>query len=178
MTVGCTIVAFFLIADFPEEAKWLSEDEKAFIKVRLVEDMGDSQLDAKTTWRDVLGVFKDFKIILGGLMYFSLAVPGVAYAYFAPAILRSLGFSPVKTQLYSVPPWVATFALSMLVATAPDCYKRRYIFILPMMLISVIGMVTLATVQDSEREVRSIVLGCYGRVRCCSHCHLLVRCQS
>ena len=41
MTVGCAIVAFFLIADFPEEAKWLSEDEKAFIKVRLAEDMGD-----------------------------------------------------------------------------------------------------------------------------------------
>lgn len=149
ITIGCAVAMPFIIADFPEEAKWLSEEEKAFVKARLAEDMGDPQLNAKSTWRDVLCVLKDFKIVLGGLMYFSLVVPAVGYAYFAPAILRSLGFSPVKTQLYSVPPWVATFALSMLVAIASDYYKRRYIFILPLMLISVVGMVILLTVHNN-----------------------------
>ena len=37
----------------------------------------------------------------------------------------------------------------MIVATAVDYYKRRYIFILPMLLISVVGMVVLLTVHDS-----------------------------
>src|ERR1700744_5829479 len=106
MTVVCAFLLSFIVADFPEEVKWLSDDEKAFVKARLAEDVGDSQLDIKTTWRDVLGVFKDFKIILGGLMYFSLLAPAYGYAYFAPTILRTFGFSPVKTQLYSVPPWV------------------------------------------------------------------------
>ena len=147
MTVGCAFIAFFLIADFPEEARWLSDDEKAFVNARLAEDIGDSQLDARTTWRSVLSVFKDFKIILGGLMYFGLVVPGYGYAYFAPAILRSLGYSPIKTQLYSVPPWVATFVLSMIVATASDYYKKRYIFILPLLLISVVGMIVLLTIH-------------------------------
>jgi len=149
MTVGCAIAVFFLVAGFPEEAEWLSSNEKAFVKARLIEDIGDSQLNAKTTWRDVLGVFKDFKIILGGFMYFGLTVPGYGYAYFAPAILRSFGFSPVKTQLYSVSPWVATFVLSMIVATSSDYYKRRFIFILPMLLVSVVGMVILLTIQDN-----------------------------
>ena len=148
MTVGCAFIAFFLIADFPEEARWLSDDEKAFINARLAEDIGDSQLDSRTTWRSVLGVFKDFKIILGGLMYFGLVVPGYGYAYFAPAILRSLGYSPIKTQLYSVPPWVATFVLSMIVATASDYYKKRYIFILPLLLVSVVGMIVLLTIRE------------------------------
>ena len=149
MTVVCAVVVFFLIADFPEEAKWLSDDEKAVVKARLAEDIGDSQLDVQPTWRDVLGVFKDFKIILGGLMYFGLVVPGYGYAYFAPAILRSLGYSAIKTQLYSVPPWVATFVLSMIVATASDYYKRRFIFILPMLLITVIGIIVLLNVHHS-----------------------------
>jgi len=149
MTVVCATVVFFLISDFPEEAKWLSEDEKSFVRARLAEDIGDSQLDAKTTWRDVLGVFKDFKIILGGLMYFGLVVPGYGYAYFAPAILRSLGYSAIKTQLYSVPPWAATFVLSMIVAAASDYYKRRFIFILPMLLITVIGIIVLLNVHES-----------------------------
>ena len=149
MTVACAAVVFFLVSDFPEEAKWLSDDEKAFVKARLAEDMGDSQLDAKTTWRDVLGVFKDVKIVLGGLMYFCILVAGYGYAYFSPAILRSFGFSPVKTQLYSVPPWTTSFALGMMVATASDYYKRRYIFILPSMLTSIVGIVVLLTVHDN-----------------------------
>ena len=149
MTVGYAIAIYFLVADFPEEAKWLSDDEKTFVKARLAEDIGDSQLNAKTTWMDVLGVFKDFKIVLGGLVYFGLIVSAYGYAYFAPTVLQSFGYSPIKTQLYSVPPWVATFTLSMIVATASDYYKRRYIFILPLLLISVVGMVALLTIHDS-----------------------------
>jgi len=149
MTIACATVVFFLVSDFPEEAKWLSDDEKAFVKARLAEDMGDSQLNAKSTWRDILGVFKDFKIVLSGVMYSCILVPGYGYAYFAPAVLQSFGFSPVKTQLYSVPPWLVSFALGMIVATASDYYKRRYIFILPSMLISVVGIVILLTVPDN-----------------------------
>ena len=149
MTVVCAIVAFFLVANFPEEAKWLSDDEKAFIKARLTEDMGNSQFNSKTTWRDTLGVLKDFKIILGGVMYLGLVVPGYGYAYFAPTILRSFGYSPVKTQLYSVFPWVAAFVLCMIVATASDYYKKRFIFILPMLLMSAVGMLILLTVHDN-----------------------------
>ena len=149
MTVGCAIVVSFLIADFPEEAKWLSDDERTFVKTRLAEDVGDSQLEAKTTWRDVLGVFKDFKVILGGLTYFGLIVPGYGTAYFAPTILLSLGYSPVKTQLFSVPLSAASFALSMIVAVASDYYKRRYIFVIPMLFLTVIGMIVLLNVHDS-----------------------------
>ena len=149
MTVGCSVAVFFLTSDFPEESRWLSDDEKAFVKVRLAEDTGDSQLNAHPTWREALGVLKDFKFILGGLAYFGLIVPGAGYAYFAPAIIRSLGYSPVMTQLYSVPPWAVSFALSMAAATASDYYKRKYIFILPLLLISAIGIIVLLNVHDS-----------------------------
>jgi len=148
MTVVLAPLVFFLIASFPEEAKWLSDDEKAFVKARLAEESGDSQLDTKQTWRDVLGVLKDFKVIISGFTYFGLIVPGYGYAFFAPTILRSLGYTPVMTQLYSVPPMAAAFALSIVVATASDYYKRRYIFILPMLLVSVIGITVLLNVHD------------------------------
>ena len=149
MTLGSATVIFFLVADFPEEARWLSDDEKVFVKTRLAEDIGDSLLSVKTTWRDVLGIFKDPKIVLGGLMYFGVTVPGYGYAYFAPTIIRSFGYSPVKTQLYSVPPWAATFVLSIIVAIASDYYKRRYLFIPPMLLISVVGIIVLLNIHDS-----------------------------
>ena len=148
MTVVLAFVVVFLISSFPEEAKWLSDDEKAFVKARLAEEFGDSQLDAKQTWRDVLGVLKDFKIILSGLTYFGLIVPGYAYAFFAPTILQSLGYTPVMTQLYSVPPMAAAFVLNIVVAIVSDYYRRRYIFILPTLLISAIGVIILLNVHE------------------------------
>lgn len=148
-TIACAVIVFFLTSGFPEEAKWLSDDEKAFVRARLAEDIGDSQLDVQPTWRDVFGVLKDFKFILCGLAYFGLLVPGYGYAYFSPAIIRSLGYSPVMTQLYSVPPWLVSFTLGMIAATASDYYKRKYIFILPLLLISVVGIIILLNVHDS-----------------------------
>ena len=148
MTVAFAVVVFFLIADFPEEAKWLSDDERAFAKARLAEEFGDSQLDTKQTWGDVLGVLKDSKIILSGFTYFGLIVPGYCIAFFAPTIIRSLGYSPVTTQLYSIPPAAAGFVLNIIVAIASDYYKRRYIFILLALLVSASGIIVLLNVHE------------------------------
>ena len=50
---------WWLIADFPETVTWLTEEEKAFVKARLEDDVGDSGLTAKHTFGDILSVFKD-----------------------------------------------------------------------------------------------------------------------
>lgn len=52
---------FFLITDFPEEAKFLTEEERAFVKARLHEDVGVSAREEKIKIKDVLNVFKDCK---------------------------------------------------------------------------------------------------------------------
>ena len=62
-TLTCLVGAsmWWLIADFPETVTWLTEEEKAFVKARLEDDVGDSGLTAKHTLKDVFGVFKDCK---------------------------------------------------------------------------------------------------------------------
>lgn len=94
---------FFAIPDFPEEAKWLTEEERAFVKEKLARDVGKSEHEKSLTVKDVLDVFKDCeylsicvvaraellpdKIFVGGLMYFGLIVP--AYGM----VLKPLVFS-------------------------------------------------------------------------------------
>ena len=41
-TLSCVMAIgmYFLVSDFPEEATWLSADEKAYVKARLEEDQG------------------------------------------------------------------------------------------------------------------------------------------
>lgn len=50
---------YFVISDFPEEASWLTQDEKEFVKARLQDDIGQSGHDRKIQVVDFLVFFKD-----------------------------------------------------------------------------------------------------------------------
>ncbi|KAB8611437.1 hypothetical protein FH972_025942 [Carpinus fangiana] len=72
LTVVVGLTYYFILTDFPEEAKWLNENERAFVKARLYVDQGSSAADRKITLKDVFNVFKDIKIWVAGLMYFCM----------------------------------------------------------------------------------------------------------
>jgi hypothetical protein len=75
--VATCLISFglhFFIADFPEEAKFLTENERQFIISKLKDDAGDSENET-LKWRNIVTVFKDWKIWMGGFMYFGLIVP-------------------------------------------------------------------------------------------------------
>ncbi|KAK6543427.1 hypothetical protein TWF694_000174 [Orbilia ellipsospora] len=134
---------YFLIPDFPEDAKWITDDERAYIKAKLEADTGESHRHGKLTPKTVLSILADWKIITGGFMYFGLIVPAYGYAYFSPQIVKNLGYSPIQTQLRSVPPWACAFGLAMITATFSDLLRHRYLFTLIPICISLAGFITL-----------------------------------
>ena len=75
LTVVVAIVFFFFIPSFPEDAKWLTPEEREYVKARLQVDQGKSAKERAITARDVGRVFKDYKVIIGGFMYFGMLVP-------------------------------------------------------------------------------------------------------
>ena len=50
-----------MICDFPEDAKWLSQEERDFVKARLRKDVGESQRYKPLRMEDVLAVITDCK---------------------------------------------------------------------------------------------------------------------
>lgn len=144
-TLTCVVSFFlyFIISDFPEEAKWLTQEEKEFVKARLYEDVGHSKRNESLTLRRVMDVFKDYKVIVGGFMYFGLIVPAYGYAYFAPSIIQGLGHSNIRTQLYSVPPWACAFAFSMIIAVSSDYFRHRFIFTVIPIAVAITGFIIL-----------------------------------
>lgn len=89
LTAVVAILFFFLIPSFPEDANWLTEEEREYVKARLYKDQGRSAAERKIGFRDVIKVFRDYKIIVGGFMYFGLIVPAYGYAFFAPGIIQT-----------------------------------------------------------------------------------------
>ncbi|EME83908.1 uncharacterized protein MYCFIDRAFT_133760 [Pseudocercospora fijiensis CIRAD86] len=150
LTVAVSFIFFFLLPSFPEQAKWLGDDEKAYVAARLRKDQGQSALERSITAKDVANVFKDYKVIVAGFMYFGLIVPAYGYAYFAPGIIQSYGYTPIQTQLHSVPPWAAAFGFAMLMATISDAAKHRFGFAVFSICISIAGFATLITVHDNR----------------------------
>ena len=71
------------------------------------------------------------------------------YAYFSPTIIRSLGHSPIKTQLYSVPPWVVSFGTGMIIATFSDWLKMRYIFVMIPLAMTLVGYAILVSIHHN-----------------------------
>ena len=83
MTCVVGIFFYFVISDFPEEVKWLSPEERQFVKARLAEDVGESQRHTALSFKDVFRILREWKIILGGFMYFGLIVPAYSYGELA-----------------------------------------------------------------------------------------------
>ncbi|OQD73379.1 hypothetical protein PENDEC_c015G05313 [Penicillium decumbens] len=150
ITAVVSILLFFLIPDFPEETKWLNEEERAFIRDKLAKDVGKSAHHVKMGWREIRGVLMDYKVILGGFMYFGLIVPAYSYAYFAPSIIQGYGYNPVQTQLYSIPPWAAAFGFSMVVAFCSDRLKHRFAFTVITVCVAIAGFAMLFTIHGKE----------------------------
>ena len=65
-TIFVGIASYFLISDFPEDARWLTEDEREFIVARATTNHKETQI----TTRSLLPFFADLKNVLGGIMYF------------------------------------------------------------------------------------------------------------
>lgn len=150
LTVAVSFFFYFWLPDFPEEAKWLQEDERAFIKARLRIDQGSSGAERPIKISDVGRAFKDIKIIVGGFMYFGLIVPAYGYAYFSPTIIQGYGYSPIQTQLHSVPPWAAAFGFAMVIAYLSDRFKHRFLFAIFPIAVCISGFAILITVHNNR----------------------------
>ncbi|KAB8078067.1 putative MFS transporter [Aspergillus leporis] len=154
ITCVVALAWFFVIPDFPEEVKWLTEEEREFIRAKLARDSGGAGHDAKMGLRDVLDVFKDCKICL------------LCADHYQELWLRS--YASIKTQLYSIPPWAAAWGFSMLVAILSDKTKHRFAFTIGPMLVAMAGFAILLNVHgEAHRSVQygalfMVTCGCYS----------------
>jgi hypothetical protein len=65
-TIVVSVIGFFTIADWPEEARFLSEDEKALIASRIAADNAHGTARMDTLDRPALKrIFSDWKIWCG-----------------------------------------------------------------------------------------------------------------
>lgn len=159
VTCGCAFLLFFIIADFPEEARFLNENERLFIKRKLEVLTGTtSAFEIKNKVSDILKCFKDLLIWLPALSYFGLIIPSYGYAYFSPVIIKQLGYTAVEAQLHSVYPYILAFGVINGLAFLSDYTGKR----LPYALVACVMAVTgLALVLGATTNANARYTGCF-----------------
>jgi MFS family permease len=163
-TILIGIASFWMVHDFPDDAKFLTPLERARVLKRLREDGQSSGSakgeDFKSTyfWQSV----KDWKTWVGALMY--MGVDGALYAFslFLPTIIKELGFTSTRAQLLSVPPYALACILTIAVGWHADRTGQRGLYNIG---VSVLGMVGFAILIGSKSPALSYVavfLGALG----------------
>jgi hypothetical protein len=91
LTVWKGAIAFFVLYDYPETAKFLSKDEKTEVHRRLEADRGAlaNEFDKKYIW----DAFKDWKIWMNCIITVGIFTPLYSFSMFLPTLVRDLGKS-------------------------------------------------------------------------------------
>jgi MFS family permease len=159
VTCGCAFILLFTIPDFPEESRFLKENEINFIKRKLELYSGTkSAFEVKNKLKDVVKCLKDYLIWLPALTYFGLIIPSYGYAYFAATIINEMGYTAVSAQAHSVYPWLCAFGCINIIGYISDRHKRRLPFALGACIVAIIG---LALVLGAKTSPKARYAGCF-----------------
>ena len=116
----------------PEQAKHCAERLKSDL------DLLDSE---KATISKALSIYKDIHNWLLFILMFVSGTVLFGLAYFTPSIVQGLGYSPIRTQLMTVPPFAVAFFMTLIIAWLADHYKQRGLWALVTGVISLVGLI-------------------------------------
>lgn len=137
------VAAYFIIVDFPasKSNKFLTEEERAFVQARLVEDRGTEDEHVKINAAVILRTALDWKIWSFSMMYFAGASGVYAFSFFLPIILRQgLGYSlELSFVLTAFPPCFAVIVV-MTVSWLADKYRVRGLPVIGQGLLGIVGL--------------------------------------
>ncbi|KAL9093512.1 MAG: hypothetical protein Q9165_003907 [Trypethelium subeluteriae] len=160
VTVVVSLAAYYFIANYPDNANFLREDERAFIHERLKAD-SDATNHEGFTWANVGSALKDPKCWLYGLVYHSLSLPLYTLSLFLPTIIKSLGYTAANAQLLTVPPYALAFILTASIAVISERVHIRAPFIMGSALFAAIGYCILLSQTDPTHKPGVSYLGTF-----------------
>jgi MFS family permease len=111
---------------------------------RIDDDRGDAEEDEVTLSR-ILFHLRDWKLYIWSFNLMASTLPGYAYSYFLPIILRDgMGFSTTQSQLLSCPPYVFAAIMTLVSGWLGDRYKIRGPVVAVHQLLTAAGMLITA----------------------------------
>ncbi|KAG2124869.1 MFS general substrate transporter [Suillus clintonianus] len=164
VTIVVAFVALFVLVDFPDTAKFLAPEERAFIVWRKKYDNSSVGEEERFAARHVWAAFRDWQVWTHILIYMSIVGPLYGITLFLP-ILFSFGYNTPVSQLLTIPPYVAATLTLLVFAHYSDKLKMRSPFILAGLTMCLIGFsINISTAPSGAKYFGTffIVMGSYA----------------
>ncbi|KAK2808949.1 hypothetical protein FQN50_004222 [Emmonsiellopsis sp. PD_5] len=132
LTVLVAVLAFFWLYDYPETARFLTEEERAWVVHRLKYQFSNTATDKKEPlkWKYVKEALTDWQIYLALITWYGIVCPLYGVSFFLPTIIKDLGYTSSTAQLLTIPIYITAAIIAVGSAWLSDRSGQRspYLF--------------------------------------------------
>ncbi|RDW58152.1 hypothetical protein BP6252_13563 [Coleophoma cylindrospora] len=149
ITVFAGLCTFFFLPPFPDKysggkGHWLSSDEAEYARLRVKYANGPDPPTYEFRWSDVVAAAKDRKTYLMMMLFWwGGSVPTYSLSYTLPTMVKNLGYTAIRAQALTTPPWIFATIVCVSVGVISDKYQRRYLSIMGSYTLGLIGIIIL-----------------------------------
>ncbi|KAJ9157575.1 MFS transporter [Pleurostoma richardsiae] len=147
-----SVFAWFFLPRSAAKARFLNEEEKALAFHRIQVD-SSSVVAEKFNLKESLKIFTYPTTYAFLLIEICLGVPLQSVSLFLPQIVQRLGYSTVKTNLYTVAPNITGAVMLLVLAFSSDFLRLRFPFIVLGYTFTFVGFIIYAAINDVEAEL-------------------------
>ncbi|KAK2462729.1 hypothetical protein APHAL10511_005247 [Amanita phalloides] len=161
-TVVAGAASFWIIQDFPDTAKFLTDKERVFIVRRL---QGDDQFSAggeNLKWKYIKQSILDWKTWIGMFVYAGSDMPLYAFSLFLPSIISQLGYHATPANLLTVPVYAFACIVTCCVGYAADRWGHRGYFNMAFFAIGAAGYIILIASRNAALSYFGVYLATCG----------------
>ncbi len=120
------IVALFCLTDRPRDARWLSDEERAWITGELAREAAGKPAQSQSAWEAFWHVFQDRDVLLLTLVYFLGSCGQYGFSFFLPKMIQRLsGFSSLQVAMVAALPFLASWPVMLLLSWSSDRLGER-----------------------------------------------------
>ncbi|PUU76104.1 major facilitator superfamily domain-containing protein [Tuber borchii] len=139
-TIVLGSVAYFFLADSPEEAGYLNEEEKRFMVARRGREVTQTTSAQEFHWEDVKKCFLDWKCWAFAFAQFGIDTMLYGFSTFLPTIIKAIGhWSTAQVQALTIPCYALGAITYLIVAHISDKQQRRGMYTVSFACISIVG---------------------------------------
>ena len=151
----------FFLPSSPEKCKFLTPEDRYIALQRINREHKESakeKIRPHHIYRAIFNINNTFC----ALGFFFINVSVQSFSLFLPTILNALGWAAIRSQLYSVPPYVVGAVWSIFVAWLSDKFQKRGLFILVGTALAIIGYSMLVATNSNTIKYLGTFFACCG----------------
>ncbi|ODV92480.1 hypothetical protein CANCADRAFT_22840 [Tortispora caseinolytica NRRL Y-17796] len=152
LTVVVAFSCVYVLPDRPHNTRWLKPREREVMEWRMLRD--GNRVRGHPKWKEFLRSLADWRLCLNIAIFMTQNFSTYTLSTFTPLIVRSFGYSQVRSQLMVAPPFCVAFVMVFVVAPISDRLNRRASIYVINSAVACAGYLMLALIPVENQSAR------------------------